>query len=210
MQLSNHPISAEELMAYLDGELLAGRSAEAEKHLAVCRECHAAAADFQSVSRRLSEWEVRFENDGLRAEVRRAVEARAVRKHERTPFRVQAWMWAIAPLVLVAILLPIWQRRATVRSLDHLEENAAVVSAPSADHAPAAPRQMFRLPETARGGSGSTDSSLFAVPDKLPADVPSGPLIVRTAEFTLTANDFPSVRDRIHQSLAARQGYIAD
>ena len=213
MQVSNHPISAEELMAYLDGELPAGRSAEAEKHLALCRQCQAVAADFQSVSRRLAEWEVRFENDGLPAEVRRALEYRTERTRNRGAFRVQAWMWACAPLVLVAILLPMWQHRRDISSLDNLDQNGRLAAATAiAPHALRADRfsAVANGADRQAGSAGFLAADGTAVPDKLPATTPTGPLIVRTAEFTLTANDFPSVRDRINQLLAARQGYVAD
>ena len=61
-----HPIESEELMAYLDGELMPPRASEAAQHLSHCRECQSAAAEMQCVSRRLLEWQI--EESGPRIE----------------------------------------------------------------------------------------------------------------------------------------------
>jgi anti-sigma factor RsiW len=58
MSKNNHPIEQEELMAYLDGELPVDRAGTAAGHLEHCRECQGLAADLQSVSRRMMEWEI--------------------------------------------------------------------------------------------------------------------------------------------------------
>ena len=53
-----HAIDREELMAYLDGELLVERAAAAAAHLEECEECRRFAAELQDLSRRLQAWEV--------------------------------------------------------------------------------------------------------------------------------------------------------
>jgi anti-sigma factor RsiW len=53
-----HPIEPEELMAYLDGELLPQRASVAGHHLSHCLDCQLAAAELQDVSRRLLEWQI--------------------------------------------------------------------------------------------------------------------------------------------------------
>jgi len=58
MQISSRPLSQEQLMAYLDGELSAKEAAMEAVHLQHCRECQELAADLQSVSRHLSAWQV--------------------------------------------------------------------------------------------------------------------------------------------------------
>lgn len=58
MRSDSHPIEQEELMAYLDGELPVDRARRSAEHLEHCRECQGLAADFESVSGRLREWEV--------------------------------------------------------------------------------------------------------------------------------------------------------
>src|SRR5882724_11856110 len=58
MPKTDHPIEREELMEYLDGELPADRAGMAAGHLERCRECQELAADLQTVSRRMTEWQV--------------------------------------------------------------------------------------------------------------------------------------------------------
>jgi len=45
-------------MAYLDGELPADRAGMAAGHLERCLECQELAADLQTVSRRMMDWQV--------------------------------------------------------------------------------------------------------------------------------------------------------
>ena len=66
MRREMHPIEPEELMAYLDGELLPERAAEAAQHIPDCQECQLAVAEMQRVSRRLVEWQV--DEPGARVE----------------------------------------------------------------------------------------------------------------------------------------------
>ena len=58
MRENPHPIEQDEVMAYLDGELAVDDAAKAAEHLRQCRECQELAADLQSVSRRMAEWQV--------------------------------------------------------------------------------------------------------------------------------------------------------
>ena len=56
MQITNHPVTEESIMAYLDGELAPEDAAGMAAHLERCEECRAVAADLQSVSRHLCSW----------------------------------------------------------------------------------------------------------------------------------------------------------
>lgn len=56
--MSKHSIEPEELQAYLDRELAAGREAEVERHLSECRECQAVLGDLKRVSETLQRWQV--------------------------------------------------------------------------------------------------------------------------------------------------------
>jgi hypothetical protein len=55
---NNHPLRPEELMAYLDGELLPARAGTAEEHLEQCDECRTLRAELESVSGQMREWQV--------------------------------------------------------------------------------------------------------------------------------------------------------
>jgi len=65
MRVNEHPIAQEELMAYLDGELPADRAPLAQEHLGQCDDCRRLAADFRSVSLRLSAWRVQRSSERL-------------------------------------------------------------------------------------------------------------------------------------------------
>src|SRR5450432_3072471 len=58
MPETGHLVEPEELMAYLDGELPAGRAAVAAQHLDRCAACQRMAADLRGVSLQLMAWEV--------------------------------------------------------------------------------------------------------------------------------------------------------
>lgn len=57
MSTHNHPIEQEELMAYLDGELVTDRAVEAAAHLERCAECQELAAELRKISQELMMWE---------------------------------------------------------------------------------------------------------------------------------------------------------
>lgn len=58
MSVNIHPVSEEQVMEYLDGELLFEEAQNVAEHLATCRECQALAAELQRVSRALQLWQV--------------------------------------------------------------------------------------------------------------------------------------------------------
>lgn len=67
--MSKHVVEAEELQAYLDRELAAGREAEVERHLSECRECQVVLSDLKRVSEALQRWQVEPAPAGLRPPV---------------------------------------------------------------------------------------------------------------------------------------------
>jgi len=69
MSTNRHPIDQEELMAYLDGELLADQATEALSHLVLCPECQTLVADFRGVSQELMAWEVESSEVGIPSEI---------------------------------------------------------------------------------------------------------------------------------------------
>ena len=97
----NHPIEQEELMAYLDGELLPGRAAITAAHLEECRECRAVAADLQGVGRQLMAWQVESAGprvgESVRLSVREAVRQPPVRPAQNI------WPWTIGALAFTVL-----------------------------------------------------------------------------------------------------------
>src|SRR5581483_6687472 len=123
MKRDLHPISQEDLMAYLDGELAPAQAATAANHLEHCRECQSVAADLQSVSRHLLEWQVEkpeFSLTPLTAEEPLATR----RKSPRIFAQRWAWIAAAAAAVVVIFAIPLLKGPNT-----HLDEYAKLQSA---------------------------------------------------------------------------------
>ncbi len=74
MQSKLQPVSPEELMAYLDGELPPERAAAVASHLEECRECQILAAEIRSVSESLTMWEVETVSSSIDSGVAQALD----------------------------------------------------------------------------------------------------------------------------------------
>jgi hypothetical protein len=91
MQVKEHPVEQEEVMAFLDGELAADRAAVVARHLEECGECGRLAGELRGVSGRLAGWEV--ERPRVRLPVRRKKVA------------ISTWGLGLAAAGLLAVLL---------------------------------------------------------------------------------------------------------
>ncbi len=88
-----HSVEREEVMAYLDGELVADRAAKVAAHLERCEECQGFAADLGGVSRRLASWKVDAPSAWM---------APRVTRKRSWPFRVR-WAMGVAALLVVTL-----------------------------------------------------------------------------------------------------------
>jgi len=92
MQVNEHPVEQEEVMAYLDGELPPDAAASIAAHLEECGECQRLAEEMRDVSRRLAGWQVEPSRVGM------------PRKSKR------AWVWglgiAVAACLMITLMLP--------------------------------------------------------------------------------------------------------
>lgn len=96
--MRKHGVEAEELQAYLDGELTPARRAEVEHHLRACRECGALLEDLKRVSATLKQWQVEPAPPGLRPP---PLEAEKLRR------RWVGWRsgWALAATAAVVLVV---------------------------------------------------------------------------------------------------------
>src|SRR6202041_3690731 len=62
---AQHAFDAEEVMAYLDGELEARRAAALAAHLVSCSECQEVAQGFRALSERMPSFEVEHPSAGM-------------------------------------------------------------------------------------------------------------------------------------------------
>ena len=58
MTAAEHPLSPEELMAYLDGEVQAERAIVVQSHVAGCDVCQRLSGELRGVSRDMARWQV--------------------------------------------------------------------------------------------------------------------------------------------------------
>jgi hypothetical protein len=195
---SNHLIDPEELMAYLDGEVSHDGSATTAKHLEQCRECQAIAADLQSVSRQMMAWEVELPESPSMAAVASALEQRIADKGGQassrswyTMPRLRPWILAACILVVLILAMPRTSRQRAIQ-VDVVRSKRPV----AALLAPPKPQAADSLAEPASKG-------------RLPRAA-TKPMIVRTAQLSLTTTDFDRVRDRISEILKRHQGYIGE
>jgi hypothetical protein len=188
MQTNSHPLEPQELMAYLDGELPVARAAEAVEHLAHCRECQAVAADLQSVSRQLIAWQVEVPQQGMNPGLAAALDERETRRTNvsgRNKGWLQRWPWAVGvglagACIVLLLFLPGLSKRESV-SLVALRPQALLM----------APAQAV-----------AHDN------ESAPRVNTNGPLIVHTAQLTLTTKEFAKTRDALEAILRQHGGHI--
>src|SRR5215469_12426794 len=110
MSTNRHPIEQEELMAYLDGELLPDQAAEALSHLELCPECQTLAADFRGLSQELMAWEIESPEVGISSEIDSALGERFQRREAakvsssklKNGVVTSRWLW-VGALAIVCV-----------------------------------------------------------------------------------------------------------
>ena len=198
-----HPIEPEELMAYLDGELMPQRASEAAQHLSHCPECQSASAEMQSVSRRLVEWQI----EDLGPRIEQAI--RTARPLERSrPIWRRSLPW-IAGLAAACVALVISQRpmsspERVISTEEYLKTTQTV--------------QGQQGQQGQQGGYGRRVPKFAPLPQSVPpvptasvtrdSVLPRDPLVIRTAQITLTTPNFAQARAAVTQILKRHGGHI--
>jgi hypothetical protein len=183
MPRTNHPIEQEELMAYLDGELPVERAGFATGHLEHCRECQGIAADLQGVSRRLMDWQVEPVSEDIGPVLAAALKKSGGPKSARKKSR---WVWALASAgvaVVLVLMVPSFQLASRRRGIRMVSEQIDAVQAPQRHFK----NQLQISTNNANGGV---------------------PMIARTAELTLTTNEFDKARANLEDILKRHNGYL--
>ena len=107
-----HPVTQEEVMAWLDGELSAPRADEIAGHVASCADCDALASDLRSVSDRVAAWTVEPAPAEWQAGARGSIGPMAVATSQRLQPRRILLTAAVAATIAVAIMVPLTRRPA--------------------------------------------------------------------------------------------------
>lgn len=219
MNVSTHPIAGDELMAYLDGELAVERAAGIAAHLEGCRECQAIAADLETVSRRLLRWQIEESSFVPQLRITEALESidkgKVQTPRKGTYLLKRPWTWVASTAVVILLGLVVMLRQ-TSRSEG--ERSFIAYDKPAYGNLPST---LTRVPQDTqdfqiRTATGSTTRrDVGGVPQATPAPsfeqgVETGrPLIVRTAEMSITTAEFDRTRPEVTRIVNGHLGYIA-
>lgn len=233
-----HAFAAEEIMAYLDGELEPQRAAALAAHLVSCGECQEVAKSFRAVSDRMLSFEVEHPSAGTDEKVLAALDSGTSANGARTGRAVNhgAWnwrhvfprprIWAIASVVAVvsilAIAIPNLRREGSLplngRSVADLMKLERGQNATSSGYkswlsrdATAVTRSGTNLYQTSTE-AGETDGAAPAPPPSsdrgLQAPEVVGPMIVQTASLSIVATNYDDASAAIERLAAAHGGYV--
>jgi hypothetical protein len=188
MQSSDHSLTREELMAYLDGEVSADRVREVEGHLRGCPACSAAAEELRQISRLSARWLVEQAPASLRAP------QIPPRTASRWPLTRRQWLLgacAGAAAVIGWVLVSPPELPKAARPMEAFVEDRSSSSGE-------------RLAQTAR-------SEQPAPPASSAAEQPlRQPLVTRTASLRVVAGDFEQVRAAIERITGNARGFVEE
>jgi Flp pilus assembly protein TadB len=226
---AQHAFDAEEVMAYLDGELEARRAAALAAHLVSCSECKEVAQGFRALSERMLSFEVENRSVAMSEAMLAALdsvkpanasgandaEARNGWKWQRFAFNPRTWAIAGAVIVVAMLVIgiPMARQGHTVADLQAIRErsNAADKYALRKIE-PAAPRPGPDVYQTSTETEGT--DTLVPAPaspptgDELKAPENVGPMIVQMASLTILATNYDAASVAIEKLAAARGGYL--
>jgi Domain of unknown function (DUF4349)/Putative zinc-finger len=219
---AQHAFDAEEVMAYLDGELEPRRAAALAAHLVSCAECQEVAQGFRALSERMLSFEVEHPSAGMNDAVVAALDS-AKSSSEAVKSRAENqrdWNWrqvfarprnwaiacAISVVAVLAIAVPHARRDATLpvsgrnfTSLATLKRETENSEADNlADH-------KFTQTDDMRAQAPAPPPSPG---DELKAPETIGPMIVQTASLNILATNYDDASAAIEKLAAAHGGYV--
>ena len=232
-----HPVSPEDLMALVDGELAAEEAKSVSVHLEHCAECAKLVDDFRSVSRSLASWTVAAAPASIEGAVMREVESAPPSTASQGEKRQSPWngrFWAIrvggalAAVVILSLGLVSFVPtrgllKATARPSSESHRalmNQLTVPEPPAP-APPPPKQVNFYDATApsavedklaesrsRVAPVASPGSSFGVAGA-GANTPTAPMIARTVSLSIVVKDISAARAALDSILTHYQGYSA-
>jgi uncharacterized small protein (DUF1192 family) len=199
MRAPEHAIPPEDVMACLDGELPPDRAAAVHAHLLQCAACGRLASEVRQLSHDLAEWQPGSAPGTL-------VAPRVLRVDQPRWWNWWTWRrppaWAAGVVVLILVAGLVGERWSVARK------------APAASAAPAAGVALDypRLPSGSAGG-GRQVARMAERPQRDTsglAELSPASRIIRTANLTLVARDFDTIRPAIDRILAETGGFVGE
>jgi hypothetical protein len=229
---TQHAFDADEVMAYLDGELEARRAAALAAHLVSCSECQEVAQGFRALSERMLSFEVEHPSAGMSETVLAALDsgtfaqaADAKDAAERKGWKWQvfashprAWAFAGAVIVIALVVIGIPGRRDMLAPANShaLREESNGYKSWLGKAGTAATRSGTNVYQTSTETRGTDTLVPEAAPapappasgDELKAPESVGPMIVETASLNILATNYDEASAAIEKLAAAHGGYV--
>jgi hypothetical protein len=236
MNLTAHPVTPEDVMAFLDGELSAAEVQAVSAHLDECSECAKILSQFHSLSRSLSEWAVETAPAKLETSI-----ANSISKVDSTAeigksnffIRTSFWTWkqwavagggAMALLLVAAISIPNLERsRARAGVANYYDRQLDTDGAGRAGKlgqrgagyvtlAPPGPMRNSTSPYDLAGRDKSTRGDQITDEQRDNSDqdysYSPAPMIARTVSLSIVVKDFTASRSLLDTVLARHHGYF--
>jgi uncharacterized protein DUF4349/putative zinc finger protein len=217
MSTITHPFSPEEIMAFVDGELLADRAQSISAHIDQCPECQKVAESIRSISQRMATWSVEASqhlNEAISPSGAEEIpfigelEERFSRLRDTLSRR---WVWApaltlvLAIVVFVAVMPDLFvMRRTSAPSKAVMLQRVETLDVKPYDSGRA---------EVSRGGGGGLDKPVGHPREKKMPDAGkylAAPMIARTVTLSIVVQDFDGARGSLDAILARHNGYAAE
>jgi hypothetical protein len=222
-----HAFDAEEIMAYLDGELEPQRAAALAAHLVGCGECQEIAKSFRAVSERMLNLEVEpaaaqmsravlatlESGDSSRTSVQQGGYRRKISVWDRLRSRRYAWAFAgaLVALAILSVGIP-----ALHRSGEDLTRTLALSRSQPAFHASQTLQESYtdKAELSQSEESAGTIGGLPAPPPPAPptgelhAPEIVGPMIAQTASLSIVATNYDGASAAVDRLAAAHGGYV--
>ena len=228
MSSKTHPVEELEIMAYLDGELSRQRAAAVAAHLEQCPECQEMAAGLRGTSHELAGWQIESHDLQITPHITVALEdferARVeAPKKGRSGFRGfllahPRWAWGVASFAVmvaaIAISVPRSSPQKAFKGASYVPQrshgsglagnyngeygnNTGDSEKNFANSAPQPYDSFSKLQEPPAGNRTQREIK-----------IPTGPMIIRTANLDLTATNFDRARASLEDILKKHNGYL--
>ena len=188
MKAADHPVSPEDLMAYLDGELPHAQAAVVQAHVAGCDGCQRSSGELRGVSRDMSRWQIEDPPATFTAPWP------PPGRQEKVPSR---FGWLLKPSValvavgaVVAVVLPFTYNNMSTQPVQMMALGRPAAPATEAGTPVAAVAGQISLP---LGGAQPT----------------IGPSIARTARLRLSSRDFEGTRRAVERIAGDLGGWFS-
>lgn len=209
MTAIEHPVSPEELMAFLDGELRPDEAVAVHAHVAECSSCARLSGELAALSPQLRAWPVDAAPPTLLpppAETR--LKSGVARVRSFVPRRASVWQLAGVAAVLVVAAVLLEMNVGGLRSINRTKAPASALNYPDV------PTSPVRVGGSVGGQGGAVRAgapeSVTAATSFTQAQPPSTPprMIIRTATLTIITREFDSARSAVDRVVQEAGGFV--